>query len=48
MSERLSASLVEIEEEWSIDDVYLAHDVLDAYDEAERRAYERASRKGRR
>jgi hypothetical protein len=37
-SPRLSASLVEIEERWSMTDVLDAHEVLDLYDELDAKA----------
>ena len=37
-SNRYSSSLKEVEEDWSIDDVWDANVVLDLYDEAERKA----------
>ena len=40
-SERLSASLVEIEERWTMIDVMDAHDVLDLYEMLEAKAAQR-------
>lgn len=37
-SDRYSASLREIQDEWTLDDVLDAHLVLDAFEEADRRA----------
>ena len=38
IDERIPDGMTVIEETWSIDDVYMAHDILDAYDEARIRA----------
>jgi hypothetical protein len=35
-SERYSASLTEIQIQWSVEDLYEAHDVLDLYEELDR------------
>ena len=40
-SERFSVSLVEVETQWSLDDLMDAHDVLDALERAEAEAAKR-------
>lgn len=44
-SERLKAGLVEVETQWSLDDVWDAHEVLDLHEESEAKAAARAGRK---
>ncbi len=41
MAPRFKASLVEIEQQWSIEDLQDANDLLDAFEEAEAQAGER-------
>ena len=48
IDERIPDGLYQIEEFWSLEDVYRAHSVLDAYDDAMKRAREQAERKARR
>ncbi len=45
-SERFSVSLLEVEREWSIDDLMDANDILDAFDLAEHKADILAGAKG--
>jgi hypothetical protein len=43
-SERLTVSLAELEERWSMTDVLDAHEVLDMYDDLEAKAAKRGGR----
>lgn len=44
-SPRYSSSLREIEESWTLEDLWDAHRVLDAYEDAERKAAAKAAEK---
>jgi hypothetical protein len=43
--ERIKSGLIEIQTQWSLTDILDAHDVIDLYEEAERKAAKKLARK---
>ena len=46
-SDKIQVSLIEIQTQWSVDDMWQAHEVLDMYQELEARAHKEEARRAK-